>query len=252
MNTFKEAYQDGVMQIGTWLMTGSPVVTELLACSGLDFLVIDAEHGTDNLFDLLQLFQATSCRPNVTPILRIPAYDPVYIKQVLDVVGAETIMCPMIASKEEAENFVLACQYPPYGIRGCAKMVRAASFGLDTTYQQDAHKRLCLIAQLETEDAMNKALEIGGVKGIDSVFIGPGDLAVSMGIAEGMNSEKMKNIISETVKKCRAANIHIGTVMPTVELATWFIEQGGSYVAVGGDLGMLMASSRKVVGEMKA
>lgn len=250
MNNFKEAFQKGQNPLGTWVMTGSPVVSELLACAGFDFLVVDAEHGNSGLFGLLHQFQAITCRPGVTPIVRLPGHDPVFIKQILDVVGAETLMCPMIGSVEEARALVRASLYPPHGIRGCAKMVRPAAFGRDAAYQSTAKDRLCLIAQLETEDAMGKAIEIGKVEGIDSVFVGPGDLAISMGLPKGMGDEKLKKIIGETVKTCRAAGVHIGTVMPTVELAKWFLAQGGSYVAIGGDLGMLMGVSRQMLEAM--
>ena len=251
MNKFKESFQKGEKPLGTWVMTGSPVASELLACAGFDFLVVDAEHGNSGLFGLLHQFQAITCRPGVTPVLRLPGHDPVYIKQILDVVGAETLMCPMIASREDAQNFVKAAMYPPHGIRGCAKMVRAAAFTMDTGYQATAKDRLCLIAQLETEDAMNKALEIGGVEGIDSVFVGPGDLAISMGLPKGMGDDKLKGFIGATVRKCKENGVHIGTVMPTPELAKWFIAQGGSYVAIGSDLGMLMGGSRQMVEAMK-
>jgi len=251
MNTFKESFQKGEKPLGTWVMTGSPVASELLACAGFNFLVVDAEHGNSGLFGLLHQFQAITCRPGVTPVVRLPGHDPVYIKQILDVVGAEALMCPMIGSTKEAENFVKSCLYPPHGIRGCAKMVRSAAFGMDAGYQSTAGERLCLIAQLETEDAMNKALDIGKVAGIDSVFVGPGDLAISMGIPKGMGDDRLKSFIGATVRKCKENGVHIGTVMPSAELAQWFLAEGGSYVAIGSDLGMLMGSSRQMVEAMK-
>lgn len=251
MNKFKESFQKGEKPVGTWVMSGSPVVSELLACAGFDFLVVDAEHGNSGLFGLLHQVQAISCRPGVTPVVRLPGHDPVYIKQILDVVGAETLMCPMVGCVEEAEALTRSAMYPPHGIRGCAKMVRPSAFGREADYQATAKDRLCLIAQLETAEAMSRAVEIGGVKGIDSVFVGPGDLAISMGIPKGMGDDKLKNFIGETVRKCRAAGVHIGTVMPSAELARWFLDEGGSYVAIGGDLGMLMAGSRQMVEAMR-
>lgn len=251
MNSFKTSFRNGKKPLGTWIMSASPVVSELLACAGFDFLVVDAEHGISDLNGLLHQLQAVGCRSGVAPVVRMPGHDPVFIKQVLDIVGAESLMFPMVSSAAEAQNLVRACMYPPRGIRGCAKMVRPGSFGLDAAYTVEAHARLCLIAQLETEEAMGRAAEIGGVEGIDSVFVGPGDLAVSMGIEKGMADERLKEVISRTIHACRASDVHIGTVMPTVELAKWFLAQGGSYVAIGGDLGMLMSSARSMITGMK-
>lgn len=250
MKIFKDMMVEGAnIPVGTWVMSGSPVVTEVLACSGYDFLVLDAEHGLSSQESLLHQTQTAELH-GVCPIIRCADHDSTRIKQLLDVIGAQTLMFPMVESASDAEGLVRSSRYSPAGERGFAKMIRASQFG-QAGYVGKAAERLTLIAQLETEEAMHRALEIGSVEGIDAVFIGPGDLSMNMGVADCMQDTDFKGFIGETVRLCRAQGICVGTVMPTPELARWFAQEGGNFIAIGGDLGFLFSASRTQIGALR-
>ena len=234
------------LQIGTWIMSGNPIITEVLACAGYDFLVIDAEHGPGSIQGLLYQIHAVESRQHgqVQAIVRCPSHDPVFVKQAMDIAGVENFMFPMVTDASQAEALVSACRYAPEGSRGVAKMIRAAQFGLDADYIKDARNRVGIIAQVETPEALENAVSIGSVDGINSVFIGPGDLAVATGYSRGMADDRLRTLISDSVRRCREAGVVIGTVMPTPALAHWFLEQGGSYVAIASDLALLLNNAR--------
>ncbi len=241
-------------QFGTWVMSGSPVITEVLSCAGFDFLVLDAEHGPSSIQGLLHQVYAIESRKHgqVQIIVRCPGHDPVFVKQAMDITGVENFMFPMVADTSQAEDLVAACRYAPEGIRGFARMIRTSQFGLEAGYTRDARNRVGIIAQVETPEALENAVSIGRVDGINSVFIGPGDLSVAMGVDKGMGDEKFKAFVGEHVSRCAKAGVTIGTVLPTPELARWFLEQGGSYVAIASDLAFLLNNSRAALAAMKA
>ena len=130
-NTLKQRLAAGKKALGCWLQINSPIAAEVLALCGYDFLLIDNEHGPASLSDSVALLQAMSAFP-VASMMRVPWNDPVYLKRALDI-GVESVMIPAIDTREQAEQAVRACRYPPAGFRGSAyQIVRGASYGIGT------------------------------------------------------------------------------------------------------------------------
>jgi 2-dehydro-3-deoxyglucarate aldolase len=221
-NPLKEKLDRGEVVIGGFVGLGHPDVTEWLARVGFDWVVIDGEHGPlsfETMQRMMQAMNGTSC----IPIIRVQWNEPVVIKRVLDL-GAYGVLIPWVNTKEEAENAVKACKYPPEGIRGCGPR-RAAWF--DPSYVETANKELLVIIQIETEKAVSNIDEILSVKGIDACYIGPRDLSVSMGFGsppkwdEPVYREKF-DIVLKAASRCGKP---VG-MFTTIDNVEWAIEKG--------------------------
>jgi 2-dehydro-3-deoxyglucarate aldolase len=175
-NTLKAKLQSGRAVIGTFVGIGHPDVSEWLSRQGFDFLLLDAEHGPLG-FDTLQVMMQSMNGSGCVPIVRPQWNDPVIIKRVLDL-GAAGVLIPWVNSREEAENAVKACKYPPLGIRGYGPR-RAAM--LDPGYFATANEEILVTVQIETDKAIKNLDSILSVPGIDACYIGPYDLSCNLG-----------------------------------------------------------------------
>src|SRR6056297_2910280 len=178
-NTFKQAITEGRQQIGVWHMVRDTQVTEMLGGCGFDWVLIDCEHTPNSEADVLAMLQALNGSPAM-PAVRPSCLNVAEIKRLLDV-GAQTIIVPYVQTVEEAELAAAAVEYPPHGIRGVSGGSRSSLYGTVPDYFTTARDEICLIVQIETVASMEKLEEIAAVPGIDGIFIGPADLAASMG-----------------------------------------------------------------------
>lgn len=165
---------------GAWCQLASPMTAELLSKAGFDWLLLDLEHGPGDILNLISQIQAMASGPAL-PVVRAPWNDFVAIKRILDA-GAYGVIIPYVNTRSEAEAAVRACNYPPKGIRGIAASPRIAGYGLNLNqYLQRANDELLIITQVETAQAVENLGEILQTNGLDGVFIGPMDLAASLG-----------------------------------------------------------------------
>ena len=179
VNEFKRLLASGQQQIGIWNSIPGPVVVEILATCGFDWVLLDTEHSLTDIPDLLAMLQAMAGYPGSAAV-RVAGHDPVLMKRVLDL-GAQTVMVPYVQTAGEAAALVRAMRYAPRGMRGVSGLSRATRYGLVKDYTQRAEEELCLIVQIETAEAVGRIAEIAAVDGVDALFIGPADLAASMG-----------------------------------------------------------------------
>lgn len=157
LNRFKAALTSDSPSLGLWLALGTGYVAEIAASAGFDWLLIDGEHAPNDLVTLHEQLMALSGH-EVSPVVRIPHNDPALIKQVLDL-GAQSLLCPMVNSAEEARAIVAATRYPPRGIRGVGHMLgRASAFNGIPDYLENAENQICLIVQAESVAAMDLSL----------------------------------------------------------------------------------------------
>lgn len=159
--------------LGTWISIGSPIITEMAARFGFDWLLLDLEHGCFTEAEILQNLQAIH-NPATSPVVRVPSIEASLIARVLDR-GAQGIMAPHIASVAEAEALVAATRYAPRGGRGYSRTVRTYGYGLDVPADPDT-RHLVVMAQIENLTGVEKAGEIAAVDGVDVLFVGPADL----------------------------------------------------------------------------
>ncbi len=175
-NPLKEKLKKGEAVIGTFVMMGHPDVAEWLSRVGFDWLLLDTEHCPTGYESLQRMMQAMNGSGTV-PIVRPQWNDPVAIKRVLDI-GAYGVLIPWVNNREDAENAVKYCKYPPQGLRGYGPR-RGGMF--DPDYFKTANDELLIAIQIETQEALDNLDEILSVPGIDACYIGPFDLSVSLG-----------------------------------------------------------------------
>lgn len=228
--------------VGTWFMSAAPQAVEALGFCGFDFIVVDMEHVPVDVPQLAHLLRALAATPT-PPAVRITSNDRVVIKRVLDA-GAGTVIVPFVQSAEEAADAVRAAKYPPLGIRGVAAVQRASRFGAATDYLARANDETCVVAQLETPEAIDRLPEIAAVDGLDAVFVGPNDLAAAMGHIGSVGNDEVQRKVEQAARVAKAEGIAAGALAPNVAMAQRFIDYGYSYVAIASDLAMMMASAR--------
>jgi 4-hydroxy-2-oxoheptanedioate aldolase len=234
-NVLKTKIARGDKCFGMWLHTASPAVAEVVAHSGLDFVIIDQEHGVGDLDNAIAMMRAMLAT-QTTPIVRVASSDPIYLKRIVDA-GAQSILVPMVDSGEEAKSIVDACLYPPRGKRGnAAGVVRASRYGMVGGYVAHAHEQMLIIPQIETLEAVKNASAISSVPGVDVVFIGPSDLSGSIGLPDQTGAPEVETLIAEAHTAIRNAGKPAATVPRDGRSWLALFDDGFQIVATGSDL----------------
>lgn len=249
-NRFKQAIAAGQTQLGLWQALAHPLTAELCASAGFDWLLFDGEHGPNTVQTLLGQLQAVSAH-RAEPVARPLAGLPEMIKQYLDI-GFRTLLVPMVNSAEEAHAIVRYTRFPPEGVRGVASAaVRASAFGAEPNYLERVHEQLCLLVQIETVEAFERIEDIAAVDGVDGLFIGPADLAASMGYLGKASHPAALEKAEEGIRRIRAAGKPAGVFALGIEDARAKIAAGASFVSLGTDVGLLADGCRKVLGAIE-
>jgi 4-hydroxy-2-oxoheptanedioate aldolase len=242
VNRFKQALKDGQQQIGLWNSIPGPLVAEALAGCGFDWVVIDTEHAPTDVPDVLAMLQAMAPYP-VSAVVRPAANDPVLIKRLLDF-GAQTLILPYIQSAEEAQAAVAAVRYAPRGMRGVAGLTRASRFGAVPDYTRRADAEICLILQVETALALSRIEEIAATDGVDGLFIGPADLAASMGHPGALDHPAVRAAIEDAIRRITATGKPAGILTSDAAFARACMGWGTRFTAVGMDIGLMLQAAR--------
>ncbi|WP_345801762.1 aldolase/citrate lyase family protein [Microbacterium sp. AZCO] len=241
--TFRQALGEASRPLaGIWVCTGSPLVAEICAGAGLDWVLIDMEHAPNGLESVVAQLHAVSGYP-VTPVVRVPIGDVVTIKQVLDL-GAQNLLVPMISSAAEAEAAVAAVRYPPRGTRGVGSaLARSARWNRVEGYLADADEHVSLFVQIETAAGVEEAAAIAAVDGVDGVFVGPSDLAASMGVLGEQTHPDVVDAVKRTFDAVRKAGKPVGVNAFDPAVADRYLEAGATFVLVGADVALLARGS---------
>ncbi|AZC13196.1 HpcH/HpaI aldolase/citrate lyase family protein [Microbacterium sp. ABRD28] len=227
---------------GMWVCSGSHLVAEICAGSGLDWMLIDMEHAPNGLESVLAQLQAVAAYP-ITPVVRVPSNDPVVIKQVLDL-GAQNILVPMVSSEADAEAAVSAMRYPPRGQRGVGSALgRSARWNRIDGYLTDADEHVSLFVQVETAAGVAAAGEIAAVDGVDGVFVGPSDLAASLGLLGQQTHPDVVAAAHRAFAAVLATGTPVGVNAFDPETAQSYLDQGASFVLVAADVAILARTS---------
>lgn len=250
-NTFKKAIAEPGARIGLWLGLGDPYTAELCATAGFDWLLVDGEHGPNDLRSMLGTLQAVAPYP-VHPVVRVPNGDAALIKQVLEI-GATTLLVPMVESAEEARALVRATRYPPQGMRGVGSgLARSSRWSSYPQYLHEANERICLLVQVESVEALAQIDAIAAVEGVDGVFIGPADLSASMGYLGGTAHPEVRTAIDSAIGRILAAGKAPGVLTVDEALARHYIAIGARFVAVGVDATLLARATRALAAAFRA
>jgi len=228
--------------IGMWACSGSPLVTEVAAGSGLDWLLIDMEHSANSLESTLVQLQVVAAYP-ITPVVRVPSNDAVAIKQVLDL-GAQNLIVPMVSSAEEARAAVAATRYPPQGVRGVGSaLARSARWNRVDGYLQDSASHTSLTVQIETTAGVEAAAGIAAVDGVDAVFVGPSDLSASMGLLGQQTHPDVVAAVHRVFAAVAGTGTPVGVNAFDPAAADAYVAAGADFVAVGADVALLARAS---------
>jgi 4-hydroxy-2-oxoheptanedioate aldolase len=249
LNGLKAALLAGRRQIGLWSSMCSNVVAEVLAYAGYDWILIDTEHAPNEPLDVLAQLQALATG-TAEAVVRVAWNDPVLIKRLLDI-GARSLLVPFVQNAEEARAAVAATRYPPQGVRGVSVAHRANRFGRVPDYLQNAAKGICVIAQIETAAALEEIDAIATTDGVDGLFIGPSDLAASLGYLGNLRHPEVQAAIAHACARAVSLGKPIGILAHTEAAARRYFEMGYMFVAVGSDVGILANGSSSLAARMR-
>ncbi|TLM83427.1 2-dehydro-3-deoxyglucarate aldolase [Pseudarthrobacter sp. NamE2] len=231
-----------------WVCSGSPLVAEICAGSGLDWLLVDAEHSPNGLESIVAQLQAISAYP-VHTMVRPPVNDTVVIKQYLDL-GVQNLLLPMVNSVAEAEAAVAATRYPPQGVRGVGSaLARAARWNRVPDYLARANETISVTVQIESTAAVQAVEDILKVDGVDAVFIGPSDLAASKGLLGQQEHHEVRAAVEHCLEAARAAGKPAGVNAFNPDTAQHYLDHGANFILVGADVALLARGSEALAAQ---
>ena len=249
VNHFKRALKAGQPQIGCWSALANNISIEIVAGAGFDWIVIDAEHGPNDVPVVLSQMQAAAS--GTAHVVVRPAWnDSVLFKRYLDI-GVQTLLVPYVQTASEAKQAVAATRYPPRGGRGFAVATRASRFGRVANYHKRFEEELCVLVQVETCIALGNIEDIAAVDGIDGVFIGPGDLATDLGHVGNPGHPEVQAAIEDAIRRIRAGGSIAGILTADEQLARRYLELGCLFTAVGADVGILARGTEQLAARFK-
>lgn len=230
---------------GGWICSGSPVVAEIMAGAGLDWLLIDMEHAPNGLESVLSQLYAVSGYPT-TPLVRVPVGDTVIVKQVLDL-GARNILVPMVSTPEQAQAVAAMTRYPPAGTRGVGSaLARSARWNRVEGYLREDAEHVSLYVQIETVQGMDNARAIAETPGVDGVFVGPSDLAASMGLIGQQTHPDVVAAVKRAFAGISEAGKPFGVNAFDPAAAHDYAAAGARFILVGADVALLARGSEKL------
>lgn len=250
-NTLKKRLLNGDTITAIWADTGSPEVCDIVVNAGWDVVVIDCEHGAAPLEEGLSLIRAVQAAGGEA-VLRVPDGSDTTLKRALDR-GARSILVPMVNTVEQARAIAHSCLYPPLGGRGyAAPIVRASHYGHWVDYAQNAHDDLLLMVQCEHIDAVPHLADIGAVGGIDMVFVGPNDLAGSLGVLEQLEHPELQAVKKKIETAARSSGVKLGTILGGGRNYAQLRDAGYQFIVGPNDVGMLYSAARHARTDMMA
>jgi 2-dehydro-3-deoxyglucarate aldolase len=241
-NSFRTSLRAGKTLIGCWCSLASPNTTEVLGVAGFDWLLLDGEHSPNDLITFLPQLMALKDSASA-PVVRPSWNNPVELKRLLDG-GFYNFLIPFIESAEEAKRAVAATRYPPQGIRGVSVSQRSNRFGTVEGYFQGINEQICVMVQIESRKSVAAVNEIAAVEGVDSLFIGPSDLAAGYGHLGNAQHPEVQEAMTQIFAAGKAHNKPIGILAPVEADARRYLAMGATCVAVGSDLGVFRSATQ--------
>jgi 4-hydroxy-2-oxoheptanedioate aldolase len=249
-NRIKQIWRDGKCVTMGWLSVSHGFTAEVMARQGFDALVVDMQHGTTELSNVLPMLQAIS-QTDTVPVVRVPWNDPAIIMKALDL-GAYAIIVPLVNTAEDAAKAVAACRYPPVGMRSSGP-VRAVHYG-GADYVAQANDEIVVMAMIETKEGLANLDAICATPGLDAVYIGPSDLSFALGLdPRGDNPDPIHLATCDQIRD--AAHKHgIKACMhcATGTFAAGAVKRGFDLVMITSDINSMVAGARRQLDDLKA
>ncbi len=250
MTTMRALWDSGRVTLGGWCVIPSAFSAELMGRSGFDWVCVDTQHGLIGYDQLTLMLQALAIT-DTPAFVRVPWNTPGDIMKALDA-GAQGVIVPMVNSAEEAERVVGACRYPPDGYRSWGP-IRAA-LGVDGYSPQVANRRIVVAVMIETAAGVAAADEIVAVPGVDAVYVGPNDLALTHGHEPSADTftEEHARLVEDILAACQRHGVVPGIHCGGIETATRWRERGFRMLNVTSDAIFLRTGATGVVKAVKA
>lgn len=238
------------LALGLWCSLVSPNAIETLATVPYEWFLLDMEHTTANLNDIVDQLRVLDASP-IAGVVRPPCSDTVFIKRLLDA-GAKNLLFPNIQSVQEAIQIIKATRYAPHGVRGVSVAGRAAEYGAQADYLQNAAKEIVIGIQLETKNALTLIPELASLPEISILFFGPGDLSADMGLLGQPDHPEVREAVISSIKEVVTHDKIAGVLAPNLEAANAYITAGAKFVAIGSDLLCLRTHANHLLEQIKS
>ena len=249
-NKLKTMFKAEKPIINGWLQIPSAFSAEVMAHQGWDSCTIDLQHGVIDYPNALNMLQSISTT-EVTPLARVNWNEPGQIMKILDA-GCYGIICPMVSNRNEAENFVKACMYPPKGYRSFGP-IRGLLYG-GPDYAKNSDNEILKLAMIETKEALEKLDEILDTPNLDGIYIGPADLSLALGEEPGFDkpeNTKAYNEILRILESAKKRNLFSGIHNGSAEYAKKMISKGFNLVTVGSDQRFMSKGAKTAIETIK-
>ncbi|MES2262733.1 MAG: HpcH/HpaI aldolase/citrate lyase family protein [Pseudomonadota bacterium] len=249
-NQFKHLLRQRQLQIGLFSGLGNAISAEILATCDYDFLLIDAEHGNNDVRSVQAQLQAaagyrTQC------LVRPASHDKALIKQLLGT-GVQTLLVPMVDDAAQARALVAAMHFPPHGVRGVGTALeRGARWNAIPDYFEQVAQQTCLIVQIESAAGLRNLEEIAQVDGVDGIFLGPADLAAALGHLGQPGHPEVQAAIEQALRRIVACGKPAGVYSSSPSLATTYQGHGATFLAIGADTSLLRSSAINLLNQVR-
>lgn len=250
MKKLKQKLAENQGLTGTFVSFGNSTITEMIGKAGFDFVIIDMEHGAGNEQDLLHQLQALESSPTAA-VVRVESFNKERVHRVLDM-GAEGIMFPRLRTLDEVKQAIATLYYPPDGVRGVAKMVRASNYGQQfNQYYELQKKQITGIVQVETTEILECLDRVAEVDGVDVLFVGPMDLSMALGVFGQFDHPLFVKAIKDTASAAKKAGKVCGILLPDIRILTEWYEMGYHFFTGGGDMAFINTAATSMAKNMK-
>ena len=232
-NRLREVWAGGKQATNIWLGLPSMLAAESISHQGWDSVTIDMQHGHIDFASMVQMLTAISTTAAV-PLVRVPWNEPGSVMRALDA-GAYGVICPNIDTREQCERFVGACRYAPLGYRSVGPRRAVLYAGAD--YIARANETVLAVVQVESVLALKNVAEIASVKSLDMIYVGPTDLALSLGrdIRLGLSDSVLLQAIDQILAAARTANVRTGIYCRNADDAKAMFAKGFDLATVTSD-----------------
>jgi 2-keto-3-deoxy-L-rhamnonate aldolase RhmA len=241
---------DGRVPVGTFMKIPSVESVEIIKLAGFDFVILDFEHAPLTLADLNHMILVARAL-GMPPVVRVPDHGYGDGQRILDA-GAAGLLFPHVSDGAQCETVVRQTSHPPYGTRGAGGGMRAGDWGMQggpSNYVQDGVSKVMRIPMIEEKEAVDNADDILSVSGVDGVFIGPGDLSMTMGLRPG--DPAVLDAIDQVFKNAKERGIPVATVAGDAAGGRRLIERGFDFIVVSNDTGMLGRAAAGIIDEIR-
>src|SRR3954466_7645162 len=243
--SLRQRLREGPPLIGTFSIVAAPELIEVVGLAGFDVVVLDMEHGAYEISNLGPPFLAArAC--GVAPVVRVRWSEPALIGAALDA-GAAGVLVPHVQSGRDAAAVVEAARFPPEGGGGAHPWVRAAGYAAPDNWHARANDDVAVIAMVEGREGVAAVDEILATPGLDAVFLGPVDLAASLGLAGRLDHPQVVAAVRSVVERAAAVGVAAACFSPAVDGARRWLDAGARLVTIGVDTQILLPAFRAVV-----